>query len=175
MLDPTTATADQILDNMEYLVERERLVRGSYIDQEVDPERSGALCQGHKACAIGSLWLAAGVPVRPLVTALGRTTYMLPGTDEWERDEFVEDKPGLKLAYTALNDAAEVFADEHGIGLDLLREDSGFEDAIEALFEGTTPETANSDDPVYLLSRDDLLTIIIDARTNVQTPGAVSA
>lgn len=177
MLDPTTATADQILDNMEFLVERERLVRGSYLEQKLDPELSGALCQGHRACAIGSLWLSAGVPVEVITnsdsTALG---YYLPATDDYEREEFLNDKPGLNRALDALNKATEEFAVDHDINLTRIMEDSGYQDPIEALFEHNLNESSEEEaDPEYILSRDDLLSIIIEARTLVQTPGAVTA
>jgi len=57
-------TPAQILDRMAEIAANDMLVRGKYFEPFVSNHNlaeSGAVCMGHRACAIGALWLAAGV------------------------------------------------------------------------------------------------------------------
>lgn len=56
--------AVDIFDGFINIVKREMLVHGVYISHNVDPKlaAAGAICQGHKACALGSVALAARLP-----------------------------------------------------------------------------------------------------------------
>jgi hypothetical protein len=105
---PSQRTIDQAnkaLDGLEVIVRNERFVHGEYITQDVDPMHSGAACKGHKACLLGSLWIGAGVPIKRF--AHSRAAF-LPGlTDGAPRDEFLRYRPGLRLAFDALNTAAD--------------------------------------------------------------------
>lgn len=100
--DTTRARALDALTNMATIIKRERLVRGQYITPEQDGDTT-AICTGRRACLIGSLWLGAGVrPKRDYWE-----TIALPGVDPDARASFLRHRPGLRLAYDALNRAAE--------------------------------------------------------------------
>lgn len=120
MKDATKDAALGTLEGMREIALADMMHQVGYLSDEVDERRSRAVCRGHKACAIGSLWLAAGVRLDE-----GR----LPGVDESEREEFVRSRPKLRVALRALNEAAEEYIKRHRIS------PARFDDPIEALFE----------------------------------------
>lgn len=164
------------LGGMSIIVNNEMLKRRQYVTVEVldlDLADSGALCGGHGACAVGSLLIGGGVnPVTK--DAYGNECYELPMAyvDSGKRAEFMAEHPGIKLAYDALNEAAQRFADAHGIDLETsslleFRDVSAsraleLHGAMEALFEFERPEPGKSDDD-YTLTRLGLLKLITDA------------
>jgi hypothetical protein len=102
------ATVEQalgILDGVKQMARREQLIRTTYIGQGVDEKlrERGAICGGHKACLIGSLFLAAGV--QP--TGNERVGYELHQAEPRSRSNSMARRPALRLAYDALNLAAE--------------------------------------------------------------------
>jgi hypothetical protein len=100
------AEATEILGGIAFIATKERLVRGTYISEDVDPEFKGSLCQGHRACLIGTTWLAAKVPVEWSYDSYDdENVPNLPYTGHG-RNRFVADKPGLALALRALDEAA---------------------------------------------------------------------
>lgn len=118
------------LDGMAEIARAEMMARVGYVTPAVArPRRRGAVCQGHKACAIGSLWLAAGVKLQPLYRGTGNL--VLPGVSQGERGEFIRTRPVLRHSLHFLNQAASEYMDLHDIlpSRDLTR------DAIESLFE----------------------------------------
>jgi hypothetical protein len=109
-------TAEEILDNFETIVRRERLIRGSYMifaeflselgvpeRGAAELQRGGAICNGARACALGSMALAARVSWE--------------GSDEFNAlaRGFGDPPPGLAEAMGALDEAAYQYAVEHGI------------------------------------------------------------
>lgn len=95
----------KILDGIEEITKAEMLVSGQYIDREItNPERIDSLCGGRRVCLMGSAWLAAGYKAD---FKLHSVVYPLPGIDPDVRAEFLARRPGLRLAYDALNQAAE--------------------------------------------------------------------
>jgi hypothetical protein len=159
MREPTQATKDkaiQALDGMREIVRHEMLTTGTYIEEEISNPRlakSGAICGGHKHCAIGSLWVGAGIkPVKQ------DTCNFLPGADEVSRPNFLKHRPGLKLAYNALNEAASDFMENKEIWPGPART---FDAAIERLFEGCW-------DDGETLTKRDLLGIIAAAKRKVK-------
>lgn len=165
------AKALQTLDNLAQIVKNERVIHGLYIDSDIDPEFSGAVCGGHKACLVGSTWLAYGIKMED---------DELPGAFPSERPSFLRNRPALRAVYDALNDAAErkvrkdatlreVFIDAYQIGLskhgyrsiDEVIEDEQDEQGrglAEALFEGGLVD-----------SRSDLLRLVRSARKQIET------
>jgi hypothetical protein len=157
MRKPTQATKDkaiQALDGMREIVRHEMLTTGTYIEEEISNPRlakSGAICGGHKHCAIGSLWVGAGIkPVKQ------DDCIFLPGADVPSRRDFLKHRPGLKLAYNALNEAASDFMENKEIC-----PASTFDAAIERLFEGCW-------DDGEALTKRDLLGIIAAAKRKVK-------
>lgn len=60
----TKVEAVAILDRMLEVVDNDMLARVGYVSSTIvrpDLAEQGAVCGGHNACAIGSLYLAAGV------------------------------------------------------------------------------------------------------------------
>lgn len=104
----TIADAVRTLDGLAAIARNEQVIRGVYISQDIDEKLAdqGAICQGHRACLIGSTWLAWGVkPTTAFDYYTQDTIWNLPNTSGG-RDEFVDDKPGLDLALRALDEAA---------------------------------------------------------------------
>lgn len=157
----TIEKAVRALDNMKVIVKNDMLEQGVYLTEEVvDPKLAerGAVCGGHKACAVGSLWLGYGIKMQG-----PKDERILPGVyvntygseDLVDRDTFLKSRPGLKLAYDALNEAADKFIDKNDLENDL---DHSFGAKIEALFEGTYDEKVH---------RKDMLQIINNAKRNI--------
>jgi hypothetical protein len=147
----TVGQALDALDGMATIVKREMTGRVGYVSQYTYDKRlaeSGAICGGRKYCAVGSLWVGAGIKPE------GHDgTVNLPGTDEDERDAFLRGRHGLRLAYNALNEAADAYVKRTGA-----RKTALFEAPIEALFEGQ----ANG------LNRTELLKVVNDAKRRVR-------
>lgn len=183
--EKTRAKAIDSLEGMKEIVKAEMLIRSHYVDPEhVDQERkeAGAICGGHKACAIGSLWLAYGIKPDyqpPPTTLSGKGTWTLPGTDELfsvkgqRRAEFLRNRPGLKLALNALDDAAERWYERHA-GEYELSECHEFQSMIERVFEGDlglpfAPDEYYSRPEDRKTSRKHMLSIINSAIRQVRT------
>lgn len=163
-------TVDQALnalDGMYQIVEKEMVVKGHYVTGVVDEAlaSAGAICNGRKYCAIGSLW--AGHGVRAVKDPWAEWGWNLPGVNEGaERDEFLENRHGLRLAYNSLNEAATEWA-EKNIASPRGREDvlETFNAPIEALFEA---EDDFKEDYDFELGRPELLEIIERAENIVR-------
>ena len=110
--DPSAITlaALHALDGMLEVVHNEMLARGTYLSESVvnhDLARQGAVCGGHQACAVGALWLGAGVEIRQDEYGDG---YYLPGAWPSQRTAFLASRPALTLAYVALNHVCDEYA-----------------------------------------------------------------
>lgn len=152
MNETTRAKALSALDGMREIVRREMLVQGEYVEQDItSPQLSGAICGGRKHCAVGSLWVGAGVKYEKDYD--GWIT--LPGVASFERPDFLRPRHGLRVAYDAINRAAQAFADKNGIDL----EEMDLTAPIEALFEG---HCGND------LTKSDLLKIISAAKREIK-------
>lgn len=128
-LDAVQITALRALEGMAEVVRNEMLAQGRYVRHLTRPDlaASGAICGGHQACAIGALWMGAGIKPRRDVWG----EWMLEGADDSSnRDVFLEDRPGLRLAYNALNDAADRYVHDHD-----LSPTASFSSSMERLFE----------------------------------------
>lgn len=159
------ARAVKSLDGMAEIVRNEMLVKGHYVTSVVRPDMASSVCGGRRYCAVGALWAAGGVRV----DASGE----LPGVEEHARDGFLAHRPGLRLAYEALNEAARAYIDglpAGTVGRDVMgspavfvgepgREE--FNAPIERLFE-MGPWDAGTD-----AGRRELLGVIEDARRRV--------
>lgn len=159
----TIDSANRALDGLEVIVRNERFVHGDYIQQEIDPEFSGAVCKGHKACLLGSLWLGYGVPI----TSSEFANFALPGlTDGQSRAAFLRRRPGLRLAFDALNTAADRRIarlpqfDQRQVNSLASALDGEYPSSAEGLFEGRK------------LQRSDLLRLITSARKVVAKAAA---
>lgn len=162
------------LSGMNSVVRNDMLVRGEYLTDFVVDDglaKKGAVCNGHQACAVGSLWLGAGVKLK------GSAEYgrYLPGVDSgYTRTKFLSRKPGLKLAYDAMNEACDRYCERNGIDLDgreapdgeiqVMTPEVG---SMERLFEATYVDPAAEDD-VPLLDLAELPKIIKSAREAIR-------
>lgn len=170
----TRKKAIRSLDGMAEIVAKEMLVKGDYVGDEIDADlkAQGAICGGHKYCAIGSLWAGAGIhPKRDVYTYISGdkdVIFSLPGVTNRERDSFLDKHPGLKVAYDALNEAAEDFISEHEVPEELLDRHQ-FSAAVEALFEGAyaDDEWNPSNEGFEGIGSPELLEIIEDAKQRV--------
>lgn len=109
------AEAVKIFEGMEQIIRNEMLVRGVYITEEVvDPAlaKSGAICGGHQACMVGSMWIAADVRMERDDEGF----LDLPGVAAGRvRNEFLAERPALRLAYETMNELSRQFAEEHNL------------------------------------------------------------
>lgn len=113
-----------IIERMQEVVHNDMLIRGDYIDSRNVDEKmkeSGSICGGHRVCAIGSLWIGAGIKPQNR-----RAGWYLPHITT-RRDAF-DEVPGLELAYTMLNKVST----EHPLWGGVFENN-----AMEELFEGT--------------------------------------
>lgn len=113
------AEAVKIFEGMEQIIRNEMLARGVYITAYVvnpDLAESGAICGGHQACMVGSMWIAAGVKAEVVDDGDGYgPIFYLPGTEGRVREEFLAKRPALRLAYDAMNELSRQFVDEHDL------------------------------------------------------------
>lgn len=87
-------TCDGVIE----IAKNEMLVRGTYLTGILKPDmaREGSICGGRKACLVGSMYLAHGVR--------GDIEDMSMSFDS--RKAEMRNRPGLRLAYQAINEAA---------------------------------------------------------------------
>jgi hypothetical protein len=174
-IEATEEHIEQALDalnKMSLIVRNDMLMRGEYLTPDiVDYElaKKGAICGGHKACAVGSLYLAAGVRRERRELA-----WSLPGAYPHERPYFMASRPALRVAYEALNAAAERYCGRHGIDLDnYTRYDAMTNEAgmLERLFEATYVGT----DDVVIDAAVELPKIINSAKRALRRQAALAA
>lgn len=161
--DPKTVTPLEVLRGLRGIIEREQMAHDGYIGQSVDLElaEAGALCRGHRACAVGSTWLAAGVvPVQHA----RYLTFSLPGVEgaHGDRIEWLEGQGyhGLLGAYVALCAAALEYMDKRGLSVSEAWRAGG---ALEGLFESEHDEYDAEGNPriyAYLIEPRDMLVVI---------------
>jgi hypothetical protein len=122
----------EILENMRIIAKADMMEAGMYLSESVvNPGRKHQICRGHKACAIGSLWLAGGVKIKPTIpTSRFGENWELPGVDEAGRDEFLRHRHSLRMAHDVLNEASVEYMEKHK-----LTGSPDFSDPIESLFE----------------------------------------
>jgi hypothetical protein len=183
--------AHETIERMEQIVVAEMMMHMEYISDEVDEKRreEGAICGGHRACAVGSLWLAHGI--RPWLSydwdsEEGRRVIygaQLPYVSANERAEIMDRLPQLRIAYDALNQAAmevlEEYAEEHGYeSVSQLATDMGasigYNGAMEAMFESNLDDERDD----YEMSPDDkvrMLRICARAKEIIIGMGATRA
>lgn len=144
------------LSGMRTIVKKEMALAGEYISDEIDEEKknTGAICGGHKTCAIGSLWIGYGIKPRRR-----HGGFLLAYTGQDQRARAYRKYEGLGLAVGALNDAALAAADRNGYTL------ADFKDPIEALFEGEEYGRMRTDG--LTLDKAALLRIIDSAKRRV--------
>lgn len=136
------------------IAENEMTTRGAYIRPNAKPALAdtGAVCGGHQACAVGSLFLAGGVPYNIIDTVAAR----------FQRRGFLtkDENAHLSLAYDYLNDAADDYLDEHGID----REDLSSVGAgtAEKLFESSV----HRGDEDFTKTNDNARKCLIEVATN---------
>lgn len=158
--DPKTVTAREVLTGLRGIIEREQMGHDGYVSREVDRElaEAGALCRGHRACAVGATWLAAGIVPEERSRRGLRPAFSLPGVEDGHDDrvEWLEGRGyhGLLTAYRALCDAAQEYLDEHGYQVSEAWAGAG---ALEGLFES---EHDDPDDDGYLIEPRDMLYVI---------------
>lgn len=147
----TKKQALKALDGMREIVNNEMLIHGQYVTEDViNPTMADSLCGGRQYCAIGALWVGAGVKVERRYGGVA-----LPGAMYWQRSRFVAGRPALAAALDHLDAAAERYAKRHGITVD--EEAAIGESSLEDLFEdGSVP-----------VGRPELLKIIASAKRKI--------
>lgn len=139
-------TAEETIDRMRQIVEAEMIMHMDYISDDIDHDRQreGAICGGHRACAVGALYLAFGVIPKYERDDGTIWNVSLPGTYAPVRSEFMERVPELGRAYRALNTAAEQVMREYAVNHDLdpdemftadFRHAMAFNGPMESMFE----------------------------------------
>lgn len=150
------AEAKQILTSVRAMVADHRVTRGvGYVSEGFhETLKRAPRCNGYEACAIGALYLSAGVRTKREPW----TGVYLPGTDNSHRYVARHGSPALKLAYAALNDAA--VRAMRRIGSEYVEDGSGggFVSAIERYFELVRPET------------EQMLKVVESARRSIKVP-----
>ena len=146
MTNDVRLKARQILTSVAAMVRDHRLVRGMYVQKgdNLPTLPAAPLCNGYEACAIGALYMSAGVKPRMIQDFWGGGEYLgLPGVDSTDAYVARSRNAALKVAYAALNAAAErELARRKGEWDPEDREYSGFDSAVEFLFEETLIDDA---------------------------------
>lgn len=91
-------------DGVIRIANNEMLQQGVYVSRDiVNPalEREGSICGGRNACLVGSIYLAHGVPFKDM-----DHEGHIPSFFAYGRESYMADKPALRLAYDAFNQAA---------------------------------------------------------------------
>lgn len=127
----------EILRQMGYLARKDKIKRVGYINEadfgNAEPVKEVPLCNGFNMCAIGSLWISAGV--KPRKDKWG--DWGLPGADEDTRSSFINRRPPLKLAYIYLNRVAREYMEKE---IPEFEPNDCFDAEIEALFESDSSD-----------------------------------
>jgi hypothetical protein len=150
------------LDGMQQIVEREMVTKGTYVTSYiVVPELKDSLCGGRKYCALGALWVGAGIAPVTIAEPDSEIGYdlhiRLPGITSNEREDFLATEPALQRAYNTLNQAAVDYVEDNGTDSEEIDRDT-WTSELEALFES---------DYAYV-GRDGLLEIIQSARQIIE-------
>lgn len=131
--------AVEIIERMEVIIHNEMLFKGEYVSRYIerqDLKDQGAVCGGHRVCAIGSLWMAAGIlPTEQ--EDLGEEVWFLQTAFEGFREEEFIRCPALELAYDTLNGVSRERIED---GIDdqlVVINPMVFDSALEELFEHT--------------------------------------
>lgn len=158
---PEAQSAAEIIARMRVIVQNERLEHMAYV-REPDEVRPAALCGGHRFCAIGAAWFAAGAEIKQ--DDWGAVT--LEGISTYDRDYFAARTPYLSEARAALNRVAQAYMeDEYAYpfiddgGADLPDESP---DALERFFECRQNVTDST-----------LLAVIDEAATIIEDPHGI--
>lgn len=147
----------RVLDATATLVRNETLIHGRYYVSVNDPTYTPSVCTGPRACAVGTLWLGAGI--RPV--AGDRS---LPGVSFGARAPFIADKPVLADALEALNKAARAYVVRRGLKP---TEDYGDKTPAETLAAVTKIWNGDAYEAFfesYDADRDSMLAVIANAR-----------
>lgn len=161
-------TADQILVNMREIAKNDMIQRVGYYDDDIarpDLAESGAICGGHQACAVGSLYLAASVmPKQDGWYDDVHGQYHLGNVNPSQRRVFMAENELISLseAYRALNDAAREYISREGLYEYVQWESWRGSGAMETLFESR--DYRNDELDKRLIEPDQLLPIIDRAR-----------
>lgn len=175
--DLTMAT--ETFDNMVEIIEKEMLVKGSYASpiQNVDLHVQGAICDGRRYCAIGTMVVAYGVRSHEKDRfGAWQTSFKFDRMTGTMRKDYYDE--ALTAVHDALNDAAIQWAKDHGaepggeedFGTSVLVGEINGEQffvnmdhfsPLESLFE-SSPYFANTED-----GRHDLLEIVTRAKEQV--------
>lgn len=181
-------TAEETIDRMRQIVEAEMIMHMDYISDEIDQRRKeeGAICGGHRACAVGALYLAFGVVPRYDRDNEDGLIFnvTLPGSYAPIRTEFMQRIPELGRAYRALNTAAEQVMEEYAVKHDLNMDDVFSEDfkhavnfngAMEAMFEHywTEEEDERVNDGMTQGDKERMLTMLDRAQEILVMEGAL--
>jgi hypothetical protein len=169
------------IDGIIEIAKNEQLRNGDYIFSYINKELrdQGAICGGHAACLVGSLYISHGI--KPIVSrgAAYSTFFRLPGVQTVERQKFMRNRPGLKLAYKYINEAAKRYLDrhfpEHVKDLESLHKEEGFtfppeEGWGEWLFENVLGTTEyNPDTPKgHAAIRDHMIQVCRNAKRQLK-------
>jgi hypothetical protein len=121
------------LDGVIQIARNDMLVQGHYLSSDTvneDLAKKGSICRGHTACFVGSLFVGSRASFKQLLEE--------DPFGVWERKDFMNRRPHLKLAYEAANAAAKRYIDRtpelrSSIRGRVTEPDEGW---AEALFEG---------------------------------------
>lgn len=103
----TVAKALDTCDGVIEIAKNEMLVQGDYVSSTImnhELKAKGSVCGGRQACLVGSEYLAYGVRM---------FAEDFPGFSYHTREDFMRNRPGLRLAYRAINEAAHRYAIRH--------------------------------------------------------------
>lgn len=98
---------EKALDTCDGVIEitkNEMLIHGDYVTACIrnhDLKEKGSICGGRQACLVGSEFLAYGVRV---------FSDTFPGFHPRRRKAVMRNRPGLRIAYEAINEAARRYA-----------------------------------------------------------------
>lgn len=163
-------TTDEILANMREIAENDMIQHVGYYSPDIsrnDLAESGAICGGHQACAVGSLYLAASIIPHQDGWYDDDDVYYPPNVNVNMRWDFMKDNElnSLTKAYTALNSAAMEYINNTNLHDAVQWSVWAGSGAMETLFESVDSRIESDNYGSRLVEQEQLLSIIDRART----------
>lgn len=123
-------SVDKILANFSSIARSEHIIHGSYIDSASTYGLTDhhPICNGHAACAVGSLYVAGRVASELVLD-------MVDGSREY-RDRRLRRRPNLREAYRLLDEQAARTAKRLGVDLAQYDNIGTYVGELEQYFEG---------------------------------------
>jgi hypothetical protein len=174
--DRVVKKALSTLDNMKTIAENEMLIRGTYVDTVVvNDDLRGAPCGGHRACLIGSMFLAHDPVPKVLRRKEGERQLgeLFDSMAPSNRVFWMESRPALRLVYDTMDEIAAKKIDRSSVwnsdeNWSARHAVNEFDSPAEAYFEiGAAPWRWADEKPKVRIPQD-VIKLIEQTRTKIE-------